>query len=62
MTERALQVVRDSDIDGITALGGGSAVGLSKALSFRRKFPQLVLSTTYAGSKMTPILGKLGMT
>jgi maleylacetate reductase len=44
--------------DTILALGGGSAIGLAKAL--RRRHPQLIfvaLPTTYAGSEMTSMYG-----
>jgi maleylacetate reductase len=58
VTERAMGVIEANDIDGLIALGGGSAIGLAKALSLRSGLPQLVLPTTYAGSEMTPILGE----
>jgi maleylacetate reductase len=58
VTERAMRVIEAKDIDGLIALGGGSAIGLAKALSLRSGLPQLVLPTTYAGSEMTPILGE----
>lgn len=58
VTEKALESVRDLGIDGIIAIGGGSAIGLSKALSWRTGLPQIVCPTTYAGSEMTPILGE----
>ena len=58
VTERAMGVIEADDIDGLIALGGGSAIGLAKALSLRSGLPQLVLPTTYAGSEMTPILGE----
>jgi len=58
VTERAMGVIEARDIDGLVALGGGSAIGLAKALSLRSGLPQLVLPTTYAGSEMTPILGE----
>lgn len=58
VTERAMGVIEATDIDGLIALGGGSAIGLAKALSLRSGLPQLVLPTTYAGSEMTPILGE----
>ena len=58
VTERAMGVIEARDIDGLIALGGGSAIGLAKALSLRSGLPQLVLPTTYAGSEMTPILGE----
>jgi maleylacetate reductase len=58
VTEDALKVVREKAIDGVAAIGGGSAIGLSKAIALRSELPQLVVPTTYAGSEMTPILGE----
>lgn len=58
VTERALEVVRAHDVDGIVAVGGGSTTGLGKAIALRTDLPQMVLPTTYAGSEMTPILGE----
>src|SRR6202162_5263215 len=58
VTEAAIQVVDTNDIDGLIAIGGGSTVGLSKALSARTGLPQIAVPTTYAGSEMTPILGE----
>jgi maleylacetate reductase len=58
VTERAMAVVRDLDIDGILAIGGGSTTGLGKAIAYRTDLPQIVVPTTYAGSEMTPILGE----
>ena len=39
VTEAAVQVVETHDIDGLIAVGGGSTVGLSKALSARTGLP-----------------------
>jgi maleylacetate reductase len=58
VTEQAMQVVRDHGIDGIVAIGGGSTIGLGKAIALRTDLPQLVVPSTYAGSEMTPILGQ----
>jgi len=58
VTERALEVVRETDADGLIALGGGSTTGLGKAIALRTNLPQIVLPTTYAGSEMTDILGE----
>ncbi len=58
VTEQALQRVTAERVDGLVALGGGSTIGLSKALALRTDLPQLVIPTTYAGSEMTPILGE----
>jgi maleylacetate reductase len=58
ITEAAMARVADLQADGIVAIGGGSAIGLSKALALRTDLPQIVIPTTYAGSEATPILGE----
>jgi maleylacetate reductase len=58
VTEAAMVRVADLRADGIVAVGGGSAIGLSKALALRTDLPQIVVPTTYAGSEATPILGE----
>ena len=44
--------------DCVVALGGGSTIGLGKAIALRTDLPQIVVPTTYAGSEATPILGQ----
>jgi maleylacetate reductase len=44
--------------DGIVALGGGSAIGLAKAIALTTTLPILAVPTTYAGSEMTPVWGQ----
>jgi maleylacetate reductase len=58
VTEEALMQVRGADADCLIAFGGGSTIGLGKALALRTDLPQIVIPTTYAGSEMTPILGE----
>ncbi|MEM7717637.1 MAG: maleylacetate reductase [Pseudomonadota bacterium] len=58
VTEQAIQVFSNSGADSIVAYGGGSTVGLGKALAFRTGCTQIVIPTTYAGSEVTPILGQ----
>jgi alcohol dehydrogenase class IV len=53
-----MAVLRDMCADGVVALGGGSTVGLAKALALRTDIPQIAVPTTYAGSEMTPVLGE----
>jgi maleylacetate reductase len=58
VTERALAAFRDAGADCVVALGGGSTIGLGKAIATRTGADQLVIPTTYAGSEMTDILGE----
>ncbi|MAW37343.1 MAG: maleylacetate reductase [Rhodospirillaceae bacterium] len=58
VTEDALAWCREHRVDGLVPVGGGSTVGLSKALSLRTWLPQICVPTTYAGSEMTDILGQ----
>lgn len=55
-TEAALGVIGDAD--GVVSLGGGSAIGLGKALALRAGVKHIAVPTTYAGSEMTPVLGQ----
>lgn len=58
VTETALTALKASGADCIVALGGGSTIGLGKALALRTGIDQVAVPTTYAGSEMTPILGE----
>lgn len=58
VTEKAVEYARSVRADCVLALGGGSTVGLGKAIALRTGLPQLALPTTYAGSEMTPVLGE----
>ncbi|MUL42335.1 maleylacetate reductase [Streptomonospora sp. PA3] len=58
VTARAMEVVDDAGADCVAAIGGGSAIGLAKALSARTGLPQIAVPTTYAGSEVTPTLGE----
>jgi maleylacetate reductase len=53
----AREVARQLGADCLVACGGGSAVGLAKAVALERPLPIVALPTTYAGSEMTPIWG-----
>jgi alcohol dehydrogenase class IV len=56
VTEAALTAVSSVQADAVLAIGGGTAIGLSKAIAFRTGLPQLILPTTFCGSAMTSIL------
>jgi alcohol dehydrogenase class IV len=58
VTEAALALASGARADGFIAIGGGSAIGLSKALALRTDLPQIVIPTTYAGSEATSVLGE----
>lgn len=58
LTERVLAAVEKAGADCLVAAGGGSTIGLAKALALRSGLPIVAVPTTYAGSEMTPILGQ----
>jgi len=55
--DEAERAVRTAQPDGLVAFGGGSAIGLAKALALRMPFPIVAIPTTYSGSEMTGIWG-----
>jgi alcohol dehydrogenase class IV len=58
VTDMAMAQGAQDKIDGVVSVGGGSTIGLGKAIAWRTNLPQIALPTTYAGSEMTPILGE----
>ena len=58
VTAAAMNNVERLGADGVVSVGGGSAVGLGKAIALRTGLPQIAVPTTYAGSEATPILGE----
>lgn len=58
VTDQALAAFDAAGADGIVSIGGGSTIGLGKAMSWRNKAQHLVVATTYAGSEVTDILGQ----
>lgn len=58
ITEKALEYAKSQNADLVISIGGGSTIGLGKAISIRTGLPHICIPTTYAGSEMTPILGE----
>jgi alcohol dehydrogenase class IV len=57
LATEALVVARRQRVDCLIALGGGSSVGVAKAVARTTTLPIVAVPTTYAGSEMTPIWG-----
>ena len=55
--EEAFAFMERRSFDCLVAVGGGSSIGLAKALALRTGLPIIAVPTTYAGSEMTPIWG-----
>ena len=49
--------IKANNNDGCVCVGGGSTIGLGKAVALETGLPSIVVPTTYAGSEMTPIWG-----
>lgn len=58
VTTAAVRVATELGADCLVSLGGGSTIGLGKAIALRTDLPQIAIPTTYAGSEATPILGQ----
>ncbi|KAF2111114.1 putative maleylacetate reductase [Lophiotrema nucula] len=58
VTERACAYANSTGADSVVSIGGGSTIGLGKAISTRTGLYHITLPTTYAGSEVTPILGE----
>jgi maleylacetate reductase len=57
VADRAVAQVLALEADGCVTVGGGSAIGLGKAVALRTGLPIVAIPTTYAGSEMTPVWG-----
>ncbi|MBA9027198.1 maleylacetate reductase [Peribacillus huizhouensis] len=55
--EKSVKLVSELNIDSLVPVGGGSSIGLAKAIALYTSLPIVAIPTTYAGSEMTPIWG-----
>lgn len=55
--DHAIAMVDRTNPDVLLAIGGGSAIGLAKAVALQRRLPIAAIPTTYSGSEMTGIWG-----
>jgi maleylacetate reductase len=57
VVDRGVEAARAAGADGCVAVGGGSAIGLGKAVALRTGLPLIAVPSTYSGSEMTPVWG-----
>lgn len=57
IVESAVALATRLAADSLVCIGGGSTIGLGKAIALRLGLPIVAIPTTYAGSEMTPIWG-----
>lgn len=57
--DQVLELAVEHEIDAIIGMGGGSPIGMAKAVAYTRKpsIPIIAIPTTYAGSEMTAVYG-----
>ena len=57
VADDAATLANSAEADCIVAIGGGSAIGVAKAVALKSGLPIVAVPTTYGGSEMTPIWG-----
>jgi maleylacetate reductase len=57
VAQAGVDAARKAKADGVVAAGGGSAIGLAKAIAHEIGLPIIAVPTTYSGSEATPIFG-----
>ncbi|WIY01007.1 maleylacetate reductase [Amycolatopsis mongoliensis] len=60
VANRARDRAAELGADGCVVVGGGSAIGLGKAVALEHGLPVVAVPTTYAGSEMTTVWGLTG--
>jgi maleylacetate reductase len=57
IADQAKSAAQSTRAECLIALGGGSAIGVAKAVALELELPIVAVPTTYSGSEMTPIYG-----
>lgn len=57
VAEMVRERAKQGQADSVVALGGGSTIGLAKAVAVEQQLPIIAIPTTYSGSEVTPIYG-----
>ena len=55
--QEALALAQKEKVDAVIGLGGGSPIGMAKAVGFQLHLLIIAIPTTYAGSEMTAVYG-----
>jgi maleylacetate reductase len=55
--DQGIALADRQEIDSVLGLGGGSPIGMAKAIGFQSALPIIAIPTTYAGSEMTAVYG-----
>jgi maleylacetate reductase len=55
--QEALALAQEKNVSAVIGMGGGSPIGMAKAVGFQLHLPIVAIPTTYAGSEMTPVYG-----
>jgi maleylacetate reductase len=57
LADRATAAANSGNVDALVTIGGGSSIGLGKAVAASTGLPLVCVPTTFSGSEMTPIYG-----
>lgn len=57
VVNEATELARGAHCDLLLPIGGGSAIGIAKAVALHTGLPIVAMPTTYSGSEVTPVVG-----
>lgn len=52
--DRLVEEVKQAEVDGFVVVGGGTPIGVAKAIAARLEIPYIAIVTSYSGSEMSP--------